>query len=66
MNEELTFEQASERLEAIIKVLEDAKTPLDEAMALFEEGVALIKQANTVLTAAEQKVITLTTKKENE
>ena len=36
--EDLTFEQAMQRLEEIVSLLEDGKAPLNESMALFEEG----------------------------
>lgn len=39
--EDLTFEQAMQRLEEIVSLLEDGKAPLNESMALFEEGTKL-------------------------
>ena len=38
--EDLTFEQAMQRLEEIVSLLEDGKAPLNERMAMFEEGTS--------------------------
>ena len=37
-DDKLTFEQAMGRLEEIVKRLEQGDAPLEEALALFEEG----------------------------
>ncbi len=57
---ELTFEQAMERLEEIVSVLESGKGTLDESMKLFEEGTALTAFCTESLKNAEQKIIKLT------
>lgn len=62
--EELTFEQAMKRLEEIVNSLETGDAPLDQSMALFEEGTKLSAYLNRLLDQAEQKV-TIMTKKEN-
>ena len=41
--EKLTFEAAIARLEEIVRALESGSAPLDESLALFEEGVGLVK-----------------------
>ena len=51
-----SFESAMKRLEEIVALLEDGKTPLDDSLAAFEEGVALVRICNEKLTQAEQKV----------
>ncbi len=62
MNEkEMTFEVAIARLEEIVRALESGSAPLDKSLALFEEGVALVKLCNSRLDNAEQKVKILTT-----
>ncbi len=61
MNEkEMTFEVAIARLEEIVRALESGQAPLDKSLALFEEGVALVKLCNSRLDTAEQKVKILT------
>ena len=61
MNEkEMTFEVAIARLEEIVRALESGSAPLDKSLALFEEGVALVKLCNSRLDNAEQKVKILT------
>ena len=53
---EITFEAAMTRLEEIVRALEGCNAPLDTSLALFEEGVSLVKFCNQKLDAAEQKV----------
>lgn len=59
-DEKLTFEQSLKRLEEIVRALESGDTPLEESIALFEEGVKLSGYCNTLLETAEQKVTVLT------
>lgn len=56
----MTFEQATARLEEIVKLMDNGKIPLSESLALFEEGVSLVKLCNQMLDTAEQKVKVLT------
>lgn len=58
--EDLTFEQAMQRLEKIVSLLEDGKAPLNESMALFEEGTKLSAYLSQLLDTAEQKVTMIT------
>jgi exodeoxyribonuclease VII small subunit len=51
-----SFSQDLERLEAIVRRLEAGDIDLDEALALFEEGVERLRGARTRLAAAELKV----------
>ena len=60
----VTFEESITRLEEVVRLLERGDAPLDNALALFEEGTALIKTCSKMLDEAEQKV-TLLTKGEN-
>lgn len=39
----ITFEQAMNRLEEIIKTLEDNQTSLENSVELFQEGIKLSK-----------------------
>lgn len=55
----MSFEQSMERLDAIVKLLEKGEAPLDESLALFEEGTALISACGKLLDVAEQKVVML-------
>ena len=58
--EDLTFEQAMQRLEEIVSLLEDGKAPLNVSMALFEEGTKLSAYLSQLLDTAEQKVTMMT------
>lgn len=53
---EKKFEEALHELETIVQRLEDAELPLDEALALFEEGIKLSKLCTQKLDKAEKKV----------
>jgi len=50
------FEEALGELETLVERLEHGDLPLDEALKLFERGVALTRQCQTSLQAAQQKV----------
>lgn len=52
----LRFEQALERLEAVVARLEAGNAPLDEALSCYEEGMELIRQCSKQLDEAEQRV----------
>ena len=54
------FEQSLQKLETLVKNLESGSLPLEEALTAFQEGVGLVKQCQTLLTQAEQKVEILT------
>lgn len=56
----MTFESAIARLEEIVRILEGGQAPLDSALSMFEEGVALVKLCNSRLDSAEQKVKMIT------
>ena len=59
MSEEIkewTFEAALARLQEIVTGLENGSVPLAESLAMFEEGVRLVKLCNDRLDHAEQKV----------
>lgn len=53
---EISFEEALERLNEIVKALEHSDAPLDDSLKLFEEGVALVKQCNDQIDQAEAKI----------
>ena len=55
----MSFEQAAARIDEVVRLLERGDAPLDESLALFEEGAKLIKIAGKMLDEAEQKVVKL-------
>lgn len=55
-SKEMNLEARLKRLEAIVGSLEAEELELDGALALFEEGVAHVKEAEKVLVAAELRV----------
>lgn len=55
-----SFEQNLDRLEGIVKRLEESELPLEEALKLFEEGTALSAGCRRQLEEAEHRVEILT------
>ncbi len=51
-----SFEQAVQRLGEIVERLEAGDLPLEESLALFEQGVRLSRDAQARLDAAEKRV----------
>jgi exodeoxyribonuclease VII small subunit len=56
MNECPSFEAAVAELEQILRALEDGSTSLEEGLARYERGVALLKLCYGQLQAAEQRI----------
>ncbi|MBE6928915.1 MAG: exodeoxyribonuclease VII small subunit [Ruminococcaceae bacterium] len=57
--EKMSFEQAMVRLEEIVRSLERGDAPLDQSLALFEEGTSLVRLCTTALEQAQQRVTIL-------
>lgn len=55
------FEISMARLEEIVRKMEQGDTPLDDSVALFEEGTKLAASLHKMLDEAEQKVTVLRT-----
>ena len=54
------FEQALHELEALVEKLERGDQPLEDALKHFERGVALTRECQLALKAAQAKVEILT------
>jgi exodeoxyribonuclease VII small subunit len=52
----ISFEDALERLESMIESMESGDTPLADLVAKFEEGSTLLKVCQTKLKDAELKI----------
>jgi exodeoxyribonuclease VII small subunit len=55
-----SFEQALKELEGRVVHLEKGELPLEDALRLFEEGVALVRECHEKLDAAEARIVALT------
>lgn len=53
---EMTFEDAMDRLEEVLRRLENGNETLDDSLKLYEEGISLIRACNAQLERAEQRV----------
>ena len=58
-NEPMTFEQAMNRLEEIVRILEVGERPLEETVNLYEEGQRLRQYCEQYLADAEQRITTI-------
>jgi exodeoxyribonuclease VII small subunit len=56
---EQTFAEGIAELEQIVRGLESGKMELEESLGSYERGVVLIKDLQTRLETAQQKVTTL-------
>lgn len=62
--EELTFEEAIENLEGIVRELENGNLSLDESVKKFEQGMKLSKHCNEILNKAEKDISILIEKED--
>jgi len=53
---ELSFEEKLLELENIVEKLENGQLTLDESLMVFEKGIKLVRECNTILKNAKQKV----------
>lgn len=54
--EEAPFEEVMERLQKVVEQLEEGDLPLEQSLAMFEEGVRLSRAGAKRLDEAERKV----------
>ena len=59
-NKSQSFESNINRLEEIVRRLEDGAVPLEEAIKLFQEGTALAGSCGKLLDEAEMEIVKLT------
>ena len=57
---ERSFEQALVELEQRVKQLDSGELPLEQAITLFEQGVALVQECHDKLDLAEHRIAELT------
>lgn len=56
MAKKTSFEEAMQKLDVIVKQLEQGQIPLEEAIKIFEEGVKLYRSCASQLDEAEKKL----------
>lgn len=59
--EQVTFEQAVERLEQIIDRIESGEVGLEDSLVQYERGMKLVGRCRTILDQAEKRFAELTT-----
>lgn len=50
------YESAVAELESIVTKLESGQLPLEQSLAIYQRGAELLKQCQSLLTDAEQKI----------
>jgi exodeoxyribonuclease VII small subunit len=60
MAEPKSFENSLAELESRVARLERGELELEDALRLFEEGVALVRECHEKLDAAEARIVALT------
>ena len=53
---DLSFEQALDELDTLVRRMEAGELPLDDAIAAYKRGAELTKYCQTRLAAAEQEI----------
>lgn len=61
----MTFEKKLQRLDEIVKTMENRSLALEESLALFKEGNALIKELDQTLQEAETSIQSIVESDEN-
>ena len=54
-----SFENAMQRLEEIVRQLEQGNAPLEDSLKLFQEGTALVQSCTKQLDSAELEIVKL-------
>lgn len=57
--EELSFEEAMEKLEAIVQKLEEGDVPLETAISYYQDGMNLSKLCSNKLKTVQEKMVTI-------
>lgn len=58
-NEELTINEAFDKLETILKEMENPELSLEESFEKYNEGLNLVKYCNSSIDKIEQKLTVL-------
>ncbi len=60
-NKNTTFEENMQRLEQIVRAMEQGDVPLEESLKLFQEGTQLVESCSKLLDEAELLVKKIST-----
>jgi len=62
----LSFEEAIKELTNIVEKIEQGEIPLQDSLAQYEKGMALIKHCRSILQKAEQRIEKISREQETE
>lgn len=54
--EEVSFEEALEKLETLVEKLEEGDVPIEKAISYYQDGMTLSKLCNDKLTNVQEKM----------
>ena len=57
MAKAMTLEESFEKLEDIIGKMEEGNTSLDDTFKLYNEGIKLVKNCNSMLDKVEKQIV---------
>ncbi len=63
--DEMTFEQAIGELESVIERIEGGEVGLEESLAEYRRGAALLKRCRKILDVAEQEIEQITAEEDS-
>ncbi len=55
--EALSLEASFAKLDELLERLEDREVPLEEAFALYQQGITLLQQCNEKIDTVEKKIL---------
>ena len=58
-NNEFSLEKSLERIEEIIKLLDEKNASLEDSLKLYEEGIMLVRKCSVMLSDVERKITEL-------
>ena len=56
MENKMTFQESLKRLDEIVEKISSKALPLDESLALYEEGNKIVKELQKILDESQEKV----------
>lgn len=63
-NKNLSFEEAFDNLEIIVKELEEGNLDIDSSLSKFKEGIDLYRHCNKILNAMDGEIKTILEKED--
>ncbi len=66
MAKAMTLEESFEKLEDIIGKMEEGNTSLDDTFKLYNEGIKLVKNCNSMLDKVEKQIVIVSNEEDSQ